>query len=130
MFSLYGSNTSILYIHSCPISAVPANKQLIGEKRTWAEFHLTISKTQRSVRVYTYRQTDGQTKCILFVTVDYLYIHTSVYLIYPVQEHRKFSQKQDKEEDKKTPIFRSSIKVLLKISKNPSCTQFSSKQAL
>lgn len=88
-----------------------------------------LNFTSRSQK-HTYRQTDGQTKFILFVTVEYLYIHTSVYLIYPVQEHRKFSQKQDKEEDKKTQIFRSSIKVLLKISKNPSCTQFSSKQAL
>ena len=47
--------------YSDPISAVPTNEQLLGEKKKCSKFQIDISKTEGLVRVYTDGQTDGQT---------------------------------------------------------------------
>ena len=45
--------------HNGPISAVPTNNELLGEKRKCAKFQADIWKTERLVHVYTtYRRTD------------------------------------------------------------------------
>ena len=44
--------------YSRPISAVPTNKQLLGEKRMDAKFLNDIFKTEGVVRVYAVRETD------------------------------------------------------------------------
>ena len=45
--------------YSGPISAVSTDEQIFGEKRTCAKFQIGISKTERLVRVYTNRRTNG-----------------------------------------------------------------------
>ena len=45
--------------YNCPISTIPSNEQLLGEKSTYAKFEIDISKTERQVRVYIDEQSDG-----------------------------------------------------------------------
>ena len=71
--------TAICY--SGPISAVPTNKQLLGEKRTCAKFQTDIDKTEGLMHVHIYRETVREMnmdKSLLDVT-NFL-----VNLIYPV----------------------------------------------
>ena len=43
-----------------PISTVPSNEQLLGERRTCVKFQIGISKTERPrVHIYTARGTDA-----------------------------------------------------------------------
>ena len=60
--------------YSCPISAVLANEQLLGEKRTFEKFQINISKNEGLVRILVY--TDGQTanSTQLVTLIIYIYI--------------------------------------------------------
>ena len=45
--------------YSGPISDIPTNEQLLGEKTTGTKFQIDISKTKRLVRLYIDGRTDG-----------------------------------------------------------------------
>ena len=77
--------------YSGPISAVPTNKQILGEKGMCAKFQIDISKTAGLVHVlYTDRQTnrraDGKGYIKLVTLIIYIYIYfIGPHLIYPVE---------------------------------------------
>ena len=64
--ALYSDRSVCMAAICCrhPISAIPTNEQLLGEKRTCTKFQFDISKTQGLVRVYTDRQTNKSTKLV------------------------------------------------------------------
>ena len=43
---------------NAPISAIPTNARLLGERRTCGEFQIDVSKTEGLAHIYTARQTD------------------------------------------------------------------------
>ena len=58
--------------YNSPISAVPTNEQLLGEKKTCAKFQIGTSKTERVVRVYKDGQTDRQTDMTKWYIKNYI----------------------------------------------------------